>query len=356
MHLVQAGWERIMFKSLVAAVLALVLVPAAGKAEDVAEFYKGRQVNLVIGYSPGGGYDVYARVLGRHIGKHIPGNPNIVIQNMPGAGSLVAANWLYGVAAKDGTVFGGFSRTAAVLALLPSNTRAKFDPMKFTWLGTISSYATDAYALLVRKDAKVNSLEALKNMSGPPLILGSTADGASSDAIPTLLRELAGLNVKAVSGYKDSSVLFLAVDRGEVEGRTVGLSAMRSSKADWLKPDGPMNLLVVMGRRTRHPDFPNAPMLRELAKDERALKLIEAFDVPYLVSKPYVAPPGVPADRAKALQAAFMAVHKDKEYLAESDKVGNDISPLGPEEILKILTDISKLPPDMLNEIEKLLD
>lgn len=345
-----------MFRFLAAVAAAVTLSTAAAKANDVTEFYKGRQVNLVIGYSPGGGYDVYARVLGRHIGKYIPGNPNVVIQNMPGAGSLVAANWLYGVAARDGTVFGGFSRTASVLALLPGNTKAKFDPMKFTWLGTISSYATDAYALLVRKDAKANTLAALKDASGPPLILGSTADGASSDAIPTVLRELAGLNVKAVSGYKDSSVLFLAVDRGEVEGRTVGLSAMRSSKADWLKPDGPMALLVVMGRRTRHPDYPDAPTLRELAKGPKELSLIEAFEVPYLMSKPYVAPPGVPADRAKALQAAFMAVHSDKEYLAESEKVGNDISPLGPEEILKILDQISKLPPDVIARVEKLLD
>lgn len=348
-----------MRKAMTACVLAGGLAIGAGApaaADPVEDFYKGRQVNLVIGYSPGGGYDVYARVLGRHIGRYIPGNPNIVIQNMPGAGSLVAANWLYGVAARDGSVFGGFSRTASVLALLPGNTKAKFDPMKFTWLGTISSYATDAYALMVRKDAKASTIAALKDMTGPPLILGSTADGASSDAIPTVLRELAGLNVKAVSGYKDSSVLFLAVDRGEVEGRTVGLSAMRSSKADWLAANGPMRLLVVLGRRTRHTDYPDAPTLRELAKGPLELSLIEALEVPYLMSKPYVAPPGVPADRAKALQAAFMAVHKDKDYLAESEKVGNDISPLGPDEIMKILDQISKLPPEVIARVEKLLE
>jgi tripartite-type tricarboxylate transporter receptor subunit TctC len=340
-----------------AAMAACIVVTWSAASADTAEsFYRGRQVNLIIGYSPGGGYDVYARVLGRHIGKYIPGNPNIVIQNMPGAGSLVAANYLYGVAPKDGSVFGGFSRTAAILALMPSNTKAKFDPRQFTWLGSISSYATDAYVLVVRKDAKAKTLEDMRKPDGPPVILGSTADGASSDAIPTVLRELAGINVKAVSGYKDSSVLFLAVDRAEVEGRTVGLSAMRSSKADWLDPKGPMNVVVVMGRATRHPDFPNTPTLRELAKGPRELAMIEALEVPYLMSKPYVAPPNVPAERAKALQDAFMAVQKDKDYLAESEKVGNDISPIGPEEILKVMDKIAKLPPDMLNEFDKLLE
>lgn len=347
-----------MRKWVIGAATGAMLAAGSGTcgAQTAEDFYRGRQVNLVIGYSPGGGYDVYARVLGRHIGRYIPGSPNIVIQNMPGAGSLVAANYLYAVAAKDGSVFGGFSRTASILALLPGNTKAKFDPRQFTWLGSISSYATDSYVLMIRKDAKVKTLEQAKDMTGPPIILGSTADGASSDAIPTLLRELAGINVKAVSGYKDSSVLFLAVDRGEVEGRTVGLSAMRSSKADWLNPDGPMRMLVALGRATRHPEYPDVPLLRELAKGPRELALIEAFDVPYLLSKPYVAPPSVPADRAKALQDAFMAVQRDKEYLAESAKVGNDISPVGPAQILEVIDRISKLPPDMLKEIESLLD
>jgi tripartite-type tricarboxylate transporter receptor subunit TctC len=338
------------------ALAAAALGAGTVRADAVSDFYKGRQVNLIVGYGTGGGYDVYARVLARHMTKHIPGNPNIIIQNMPGAGSLVAANYLYNVAPKDGSAFGAFSRTIAVLGLLPGNTKAKYDPRQFTWLGSSSSYANDAYVLLIRKDAKVKSLEDARKMDGPPIILGSTAEGSTSDAIPTVLRELIGLNVKAVSGYRDSGILFLAMERGEVDGRTVGLSAIRSNKPDWIKPDGMMRILVVFGRPTRHPDFPDVPTGREIAKGPREKQIIEVLDIPYLLSRPYAAPPGVPADRAKALQSAFMATHKDSEYLAETAKLDIDVSPIDGQQILKLIDQVSKLPPDMMAEVEKLLD
>ena len=243
--------------------------PAApAGAQDAAEFYKGRQVNLVVGYGTGGGYDVYGRILGRHIGRHLPGNPTVVIQNMPGAGSLVAANYLYKVAPKDGSTFGIFARNMAMLGLVGSAQNVQFDPFKFTWLGSSSSFANDAYVLLIRRDAKAKTLAEARGPNGATILMGSTAEGTSSDVMPVLMRDMLGLNVKAIGGYRDSGVLFLAMERGEIEARGTGLSGVYANKPEWLKPGGLMQVMFVFGRETRHPDYPDAPTARELARSD----------------------------------------------------------------------------------------
>jgi tripartite-type tricarboxylate transporter receptor subunit TctC len=164
-----------------------------------------------------------------------------------------------------------------------------------------------------------------------------------------------GFNLKSISGYTDSGTLFLAMERGEVEGRTGGLSSTRANKPDWLKPDGPMQVLMVFGRATRHPDFPNAPTARELAKTEKDRNLIEILEMPYSLSRPFAAPPGVPADRAKALQKAFMETHKDPGYLKEAAKMDLDVSPIDGDEILRLINNIAKLPEEQLKSVEKLV-
>jgi tripartite-type tricarboxylate transporter receptor subunit TctC len=164
-----------------------------------------------------------------------------------------------------------------------------------------------------------------------------------------------GFNIKLVLGYTDSSVLFLAIDRGEVEGRTVGLSAVRASKPDWLKPGGLVRVMVVFGRATRHPDFPDAPTARELARNAEDRTIIEVVEIPYALSRPYAAPPDVPPDRAKALQEAFLAAHKDPDYLADAEKLGIDVSPIGAPEVLGLIEKIKKVPPDQLKRVEKLM-
>jgi tripartite-type tricarboxylate transporter receptor subunit TctC len=339
-----------------AVAFAALLVPASSAiADDVASFYKGKQISLIVGYGPGGGYDVYGRLLARHIGRHIPGRPNVIVQNMPGAGSLVATNYLYRIAPKDGSVFGIFARNMPLVGLLGTKQSVKFDPTRFTWLGSSSSLGNDAYVLLVRRAAAVNSLEALRQPAGPTLVIGSTAEGASSDAMPAVMRELMGFNIKAISGYTDSGQLFLAIERGEIDGRTVGLSAVRSNKPDWLKPDGPMKVIVAFGRETRLADYPDIPIARELAKGERERRLIEAIEVPYKLSRPFAAPPGVPAERAKALQAAFVAVHKDKMLLQEAEKAGVDISPVDSVEVMRTIRKVAETPIEMLRSIEKLI-
>jgi tripartite-type tricarboxylate transporter receptor subunit TctC len=340
-------------KKLVAFLLALAFAPAA-HADAVSDFYKGKQVTLMVGYGPGGGYDIYARLLAQYLGRHIPGSPNVIVQNMPGAGSLRAANYIYVTAPKDGTQIATFSRDMPLMGLLGANSNVQFDPRKFTWLGSPSSYGDDAYLLWVRKDATVKTIAEALRPGGPPLIIGGTAEGSTGNDIPILMRDTIGLNVKLISGYPDGNAIFMATDRKEVEGRFVGLSAVNSSKPEWKRPDGGMHVLMQFARTTRHADYPDIPTARELARDDRARALIEIAEMPYTLSRPFVAPPDIPADRAKALQQAFMDVNKDADYLAAARKLQVDISPIDGVVVHDIIERLSKSPPELLDYIRKM--
>lgn len=339
----------------IAFLLSAFLALSAARADEIADFYRGRQVQLIVGFGPGGGYDAYARLLARYIGKYIPGQPNVVVENMPGAGSLRAANYIYSLAPKDGSTFGLFARDMTLVALLGSDPNVQFDPRKFTWLGSSSSYANDAYLLMLRKDAPIQSIADARRPGGPPMVLGGTAEGSTSDDIPILLRDLLGLHLKLIAGYRDSGVLFLAIDQNEVEGRMVGLSSVRSAHASWLGPNSNMRVLLQFGRATRLPEFPDVPTARELAPDARSRALIELAELPYLLSRPFAAPPDLPPARAKALQAAFLAVHKDPGYLADAAKLSVDVSPIGGQQALDAIARMADTPPDMRDTLTKLL-
>lgn len=335
--------------------LACAMVGFPAHADPVADFYKGKVVSLVIGYGSGGGYDVYGRLVATHLGKYIPGNPTVVVQNMPGAGSLRSVNYLYNNAPKDGTTIGTFARDMPLLGIIGNNPNVRFDPRKLTWLGSSSSYANDDYILITRKDAAVKTLADARRAGGPPLVLGATAEGATGNDISTLLRDALGLNIKLIAGYPDSNALFLAADRKETDGRFVGLSAVASSHAEWLKPDSTMHVLLQFARTTRHPLFPDAPTARELAPNDRAKALIALAELPYHLSRPFAAPPGLPPDRAKALQTAFLAVHQDPQYLDEAQKLRVDVSPIGSDDALQAIESIANAPPDLLDYMKKLL-
>jgi tripartite-type tricarboxylate transporter receptor subunit TctC len=339
-----------------ATVLMLVFTPAAAvHADTVADFYRGRTVNLVVGYGPGGGYDLCARLVARHIGRYIPGNPTVAVQNMPGAGSLRAANYLYTVAPNDGATIGTIARDMPLLAVLGNMSGVRFDPRKFVWLGSSSNFANDAHILMVRGDAPVKSIEDARRAGGPPLVLGSTAEGTSDNDVPMLLRDTLGLNIKLVAGYPDNGAIFLPVDRGEVNGRTVDLTTMKSLRPDWLEPSGGMRGLVQFARATRHPDFPDVPTARELASTQTSQALIELAELPYLMARPFVAPPGVPADRAAALQAAFLAVHRDPQFLADAARLKIEVDALGAAPVLAAIDRIADAPRDLLDQLRRLL-
>jgi tripartite-type tricarboxylate transporter receptor subunit TctC len=332
----------------------LALAPQT-RADAIAGFYKGRTVALIVGYGPGGGYDLFARLMARHLGRYIPGNPTVVVQNMPGAGSLRATNYLYTIAPRDGATIGSFARDMPLLAILRTNAAAVFDPRKFTWLGSSSDFSNDAYLLMVRKDAPAKSIDDARRPGGPPIVLGGTAEGTTGSDVPLVLRDTLGINVKLVTGYPDNGAIFLAVDRGEVNGRTADLSSMKSLRPEWLLPEGQMHALVQFARATRHPEFADVPTARELAGDRDARALIELAELSYKISRPFAAPPGVPTERAKALQLAFMAVQSDPQYRDEAAKLRLEISAIGAREALEVIDRIATAPPSILDRLRRLI-
>jgi tripartite-type tricarboxylate transporter receptor subunit TctC len=329
---------------------ALLGTPA--HAQD--DFYKGKQISLIVGYGTGGGYDVYARHVARHIGRFIPGQPTVVVQNMPGAGSLRAVNYIYNVAPKDGTAFAMFSSSMPVRSILGGNKSVQFDSLKLTWLGSSSSFEGDAYLLVVRADAPAKTIDEVRRPGGPELVIGGSGPGSSSYDIPVVLRDTIGLRYKMVSGYPGSADLFLAMERNEIHARMVNLTGLKAVKADWLKPGSPYKVLVQFGRKTRISDLSDVPTARELALDASARELINLVEIPFELSRPFAAPPGVPADRAKVLQEAFRNAHRDPQFLAEAEKLDLDISPIGPQQVLDALKSVEKGNPKHLDYLRKL--
>ena len=338
-----------------AAAIVVIAAVAAGaaQADAVADFYRHRPIDLIVGYGPGGSYDLCARLLARHLGRFVPGHPGLVVENRPG--SLRAINYLYNVAPKDGTAIGLFARTMPLIGLLGGNSNVAFDPRRLTWLGSTSSFVDDAHILIVRKDAPVKSIEEARRTDLPALVLGGTPEGGGSGDVPIILRDSIGLHVKQVVGYPDSAAVFLAVERGEVHGRTVDLSSVKSMKPEWLRPESGYRVLVQFARATRHPELPEVPTARELAKSEAARAVIELTELPYMISRPFAAPPGVPADRVKALRSAFLAAHRDPEYLEEAARLKVDVSPIGGEEVLRAIERIAGAPPEQLDYVRRLL-
>jgi tripartite-type tricarboxylate transporter receptor subunit TctC len=327
---------------------ALLFTPIhALHAQDAVEaFYQNRQINLVVGYGPGGGYDLTARLLARHIGRFIPGNPTVAVQNMPGAGSLRAANWLFGAAPKDGGTIVLFGSDIPMIGLLGTNPAVQFDARKLTWLGSSSSFGNDAYVLVVRGDARSPTLAAARQQDGAPILLGGTGEGARDADVPKILHDALGLRVKQVLGYPDSPSLLLAVERGELEGRMFDFSWIKQNRPAWFAPGSRFNTLLQFARETRHPALPDVPTARELAADDNGRVLIAFAETPLLtMARPFAAPPGVPAERARALQAAFVAVHRDPQFLAEAARMGLEISPIDAAGVARGIERLAQAPP-----------
>jgi tripartite-type tricarboxylate transporter receptor subunit TctC len=334
----------------------MLLVHPAWAQNSVEEFYRGRQINLIVGYGPGGGYDMVARLVARHLARYVPGNPTIVAQNMPGAGSMRAVNYLYSVAPRDGTTFGLFGSDMPLIGLIGNNPNVQFDPRKFTWLGSSSSFAGDAYVLLLRPGAPATSMAEARRPGSPPLVLAGTGEGARDGDVPKILRDVLALNIKQVLGYPDTPTICLAIERGEVDGRMFDFSYVRSSKPEWLKRESGYHILLQFARNVRHPELPDVPTARELASDDRGRALIELAEAPLLgMARPFAAPPGVPRDRAQALQSAFLAVHRDQAFLAEAERLGVDISPVGAQDVLSRIEQMAQGAPEAFAYMSKLL-
>ena len=314
-------------------------------AQPAESFYSGRTVTMLVGTSPGGINDISARLVARHLSRFIAGNPTIIVQNNPGGGGLVTANRLYFNSDKDGSVLAKLERAVPQLAI-QGNPNAQFDPAKFTWLGSLSSYAADAYLMLVNANHPARSVADLK-APGMRVVLGADNAASSNLIFALIAKEALGLNLTVVRGYTGAAPLFLAMQRGEIDGQMVGLSSVRTGQRDlWAK--GAFRPLMAFGRARRHPEFPNMPIARELTDDPGAVGLIEFAELPFFMALPFAAPPDIPPDRARMLQAAFATMCRDKGFLEEAEKLGIDMSPVEGDDILTLLARTAATPKDVI--------
>jgi tripartite-type tricarboxylate transporter receptor subunit TctC len=325
------------------AILALGLIaPQGARAQSVEQFYKGKTITLLVGVAPGGVYDISSRLVSRHLTRFIPGQPAIIVQNIPTAGGLTIANRLAtSTAERDGTVLSVLERSVPQLAI-QGDPHANFDPQKFTWLGSISSYADDAYLLLVNAKHPATRVDDLKK-PGLKTVLGGGNAGSSNRHFATIAKEVLGLNIDVVRGYPGAAPIFLAMQRGEVDGQVIGFASLKTGQRTlWDKKE--VRPLVQFGRMSRLPELADVPTGRELAPDDEARALIEFAELPFFMAMPFLAPPGIPEDRAKALRSAFMAMAKDQAFVDEAHKLGLEISPIDGDAIIKLLSRAAATP------------
>jgi tripartite-type tricarboxylate transporter receptor subunit TctC len=318
------------------ATAVLALAPTAATAQSPAEFYKGKNVELYIGYSVGGAYDLYARVLARHLGRHIPGNPTIIPKNMEGAGSLRLANWLYNVGAKDGTVLATIGRGTGFDPLLGSKG-AQFQADKFTWIGSANNEVSICVAW------KGSGITKFEDTMTKELIVGGTGAAADTDQFPRILNGVLGTKFKIVSGYPGGNDITLAMERGEVKGRCGwSWSSVVATHKRWID-DKTITVLVQLSLN-KHPDLPDVPLVMEFAKTEEQQQIFRLIFARQVMGRPFLAPPGVPRDRAEALRRAFDDTMKDAEFLADASRTQLEITPVAGAEVEKLVTELYQTP------------
>jgi tripartite-type tricarboxylate transporter receptor subunit TctC len=343
---------KIIGASALATMVIGALMPQAAPAQSVEQFYKGKTITLLVGLAPGGIYDISSRLVSRHLGRFIPGHPAIVVQNLPTAGGLTIANRLAtSTAERDGTVLSVLERSVPQLAI-QGDVHATFDPQKFTWLGSLSSYADDAYLLLVNAQHPAARIEDLKK-PGTKAILGGGNAGSSNRHFATIAKDVLGLNIDVVRGYPGAAPIFLAMQRGEVDGQVIGFASLKTGQRQ-LWDNKQVRPLLQFGRVTRLPELPDIPTGRELAPDQAALALIEFAELPFFMAMPFLAPPEIPADRARALRDGFMAMSQDQAFLDEAHKLGLEISPIDGDAIMKLLSRAAATPKHVIERYKAL--
>ncbi len=325
-----------------AAVVLPSLAPTPALADAVGDFYTGKTIRVQVGFAPGGGYDLYARTLARHMPKYIPGNPAIVVQNMPGAGSMKAANYVYGVAPKDGTQFGTWARGIAIDPVLGESTGVEFEATKFNWVGSIANEVS------VCAFMASSNIQSWKDMQTKKYIIGSSGAGADSHVFPVVLRNMFKLPLTIVAGYQGGGAdLVLAMERKEIDGRCGWSWTSLLSQHKYLYDQKKVDVVLQLALQ-KHEDLPNVPLVGDLTDDPKqkaALKLI--FSRQH-IARPFALPPGVPQDRVQALRAAFDATMKDPEFLAESKKAELEVHPVTGAEINTLLQEVYASPPEVV--------
>ncbi len=327
------------------AVLALLFAPATAKAQSVEEFYRGKTVNMVIGYPAAGANDRYARTLARHIGKHIPGNPHVISRNMPGSGSLAAANHVFTVAPKDGTVISLLAATIPLEEALGTQG-AKFKSAQFHWIGRMASSVNITFT---NANAPVKTI---KDAYSKEVILGGTGRSGTPVVYPSVLNNVLGMKFKMVAGYSGSVAAMLAMERGEIEGHSTSIDGVKAAHPDWLA-EKKVNVLVQYGLRP-HPEFLDTPLSIDLGRTPEEVQILRIVANATEVGKHALTPPGVPADRVAALRRAFDLTIKDPDYIAEMNKQRLEIIPMGGEELQKIVAETASIPPAILDKVKSM--
>lgn len=319
----------------------LALVAALAAVPAWAQYYAGKTVTIVVGYKTGGGYDAVARLLARHLPKHIPGKPTVIVQNMPGANSIIAANHVYNVAKPDGLTVATFNRNLPI-AQLTKVAGVKYDMTKFAWVGSAASEST---ILAIRADLPYKSFEDLRK-ADKELIIGATGPGANTYDFPLLLRELLGVKIKIVSGYPSSSDIMLAVERKEVDGRAGSYSSiLRFIERGLVRP--------VIRARAVEPGIENLPVDETFAPNPRAKAIMALRSAPEVVGRPYVMHPDTPAEHLKTMRAAFAAAIKDPELRAEGKKAKMELEYVPGEQALEVMKEVLAQPKDVVEEFSK---
>jgi tripartite-type tricarboxylate transporter receptor subunit TctC len=290
-------------------------------AETPAEFYAGKRLTLIVASGVGGGYDVYARSFARFYGRHVPGNPTIVVQNMDGASGLEATNYIANKAPRDGSVILATYNSLLIQPLLDNNqVQVLFDIPTMSWIGSIAKAIANCFTW------QTSAIKTLDQAKGHEVLLGATGATGNSAIFPKVLNNLLGTKFKVISGYQ-TNAMYLAVERGEVEGICgLGTSTIAAAKPDWVSSNK-LNILIQFGL-TKDPTLGDAPLAIDLMKDANDKRIFELLAYPQEMGRPYAAPPGVPADRLAALRAAFDATMADPEFLAESKRINQDVQPM----------------------------
>jgi tripartite-type tricarboxylate transporter receptor subunit TctC len=337
--------EDLMKSALLVSVIALATVAggaarAQAQAQPVADFFRGKTITMLIGYTSGGGYDIYARVLSKHLGRHIPGNPSIVPQNMPGAGSLRVANFLYNVAPKDGTSIGMIGRGLAVEPLIGSSP-TQYDGRKFTWLGS----GSDQVSLCTTWST--SAVKTWDDMRAKTFTVAGEGSGSDPDMFATMLRNLMGVKLKLVSGYPGGPEMNLAMERGEVDGRCGwSWTSIKITRSEWVAAKK-INLVLQMALQ-KNAELPDVPLITDLAANDRERQILKLVLSRQQMGWPFLAPPDLPAERAQALRAAFDATMRDPEFVAEAKQRQLEVNPMSGAEIDKLVGELYATPPDVI--------
>jgi len=335
----------------VALAVAVMLAGAApATAQSVADFYRGKTLTCFIGYGVGGGYDLFARTISRHMGRHIPGNPTILPVNMPGASSMVLGNHLDKRAPQDGTAIGAVNSALLFDPLFAgAETKAQFQGPEMTMIGNAVSSAA---VLIAWHTSGIKTIDDLRHK---PLIVGAPSRTGDTYLLPLAIKNTLGLdNLKLITGYPGTREIVIALERGELTGRVWDMEGLKATRADWIR-DGTINIVAQLAPR-KMPEVPaSVPLVKEFVANEDDKKVLDVIFVSTILARPYIAPPGVPADRVKALRDAFMATMKDPEFIAEAEQRKLTLEPESGEELEALIRRTYATPKPIVERIGKLI-